>query len=60
MFEMSEFFDDLPGQPPDRMRAVGDVAPYNHVFDAGRAVDFSCMESRIARTTGWNNADKLE
>ena len=40
MFETSKS-DDLPGQPPDRMRVVGDVAPYNHVFDAGRAVDFS-------------------
>ena len=27
--------------------------------DAGIAVDWSCIDSRIARTTGWNNAGML-
>ena len=58
MFEMFKF-GDLPGQPPDRMWAVVDVAPFNRVFDAGRAVDYSCMESRVAQKPGWNNAGKL-
>ena len=57
---MLEFFnlEDLPGQPPQRLRFLRDTTTFSDIRVAGRCVDHCCLELGRPRSPGWNNAGK--